>query len=419
MIRQLSDIKYYVTPQMFGAIGDGVQDDTTALQNAINYCIENNFKLISSGNYIYYISTSLDVGNCNIDFNGGTITTANNINLFTINTTEYYGLIQNVMFDCANANSGVMVIEGRKKTFKNLIFKNISMYGFYYNNGYEILLSDSHFRGNGTNTSMGIYCNSSDSKFENIILIDCFKGIINKGSNIFDYIHAWISTVSLVNNSIMFDLMNNTAYLNNCISDTYFITFNCNGGSAISNLSKVLFNQEKYSESLSRPYVFYFTSDSNNSIRNSLVNSSISGVRATQQIIFSNLSNVKTKTNNNNLVWVSGYPSGITFEQTTSSGAIVEIKTNKTTVKNGFVNISLVFSINTAISSTFTFSTLDVSYRPVIPYNGICGVGTTEWTINNVGYVYILDKVTGSVHNDGSIKWVKINITYPITNENY
>ena len=42
----------YVTPQMFGAIGDGMADDTTALQTAITYAEENTgFLYIPSGDY--------------------------------------------------------------------------------------------------------------------------------------------------------------------------------------------------------------------------------------------------------------------------------------------------------------------------------------------------------------------------------
>ena len=51
-------IKDYVTPQMFGAVGDGVADDTIALKSAFEYAAENNIRcFIPSG--IYNISPTL------------------------------------------------------------------------------------------------------------------------------------------------------------------------------------------------------------------------------------------------------------------------------------------------------------------------------------------------------------------------
>lgn len=47
----------YVTPEMFGAAGDGVTDDTTAIRNALKYSINNGLKLIISR--VYYITASL------------------------------------------------------------------------------------------------------------------------------------------------------------------------------------------------------------------------------------------------------------------------------------------------------------------------------------------------------------------------
>ena len=66
---KLYTIKDYVTPQMFGAKGDGVTDDTEAIRNAVSYCILNSKKLFFPyGTYV--ISDTLDMRYIDIDSMG-------------------------------------------------------------------------------------------------------------------------------------------------------------------------------------------------------------------------------------------------------------------------------------------------------------------------------------------------------------
>ena len=52
--------KDYVTPQMYGAVGDGVADDTQAILDAVSYCGENGFPLhIPAGTYC--VSVTIDI----------------------------------------------------------------------------------------------------------------------------------------------------------------------------------------------------------------------------------------------------------------------------------------------------------------------------------------------------------------------
>jgi hypothetical protein len=50
----------FITPETFGAVGDGIADDREAIQNAINFASENNLKL-QLLNKTYYISDALSI----------------------------------------------------------------------------------------------------------------------------------------------------------------------------------------------------------------------------------------------------------------------------------------------------------------------------------------------------------------------
>lgn len=64
--------KALVTPEMFGAVGDGVTDDTAAIQKTLTYCENNGQTAVFSKGKTYLVSSSISF-ECSIDFNGATI----------------------------------------------------------------------------------------------------------------------------------------------------------------------------------------------------------------------------------------------------------------------------------------------------------------------------------------------------------
>lgn len=407
----------------FGTYGDGMQDDTEAIQRAITFAKSKNFKLTSAPDKTYLISETLSIDTLDVDFNNSTLDTNNAIDLIEINTTDYYGTIENITLDCRKAERGIYIVKGQKKTIRNVIIKNISNVGIYYQGGYEVYIDNCHLQGDGTHQCTGIYMNGSDSKVSNVILIDCHTAIYNHGLNFYDYIHAWILTPALCAGSKMFDLNSNVAYVDQSYSDTYYITFNMDGGRVICTQLKTFFNQNIYKDTEPLPYLFFSTDrdTANNQHRSSITESDISGARSSQQIYFSNIENYGVKVNNNNNVWVSRYQGGIVFEQEANSTAITEITQNVTTVKNGFCHINLVFKIDTAVSKTFNFTNIPQEFRPSKAVNACCTYGSSEFSTAGVGYLYIGDHVQGNINlvTDNQVKFVKINIIYPIKNENY
>lgn len=405
----------------WGAKGDGIQDDTLQILNAINYASQNNLPIVCCPGKTFLISETLPFNNLNVNLNNSTIKTNNNIDLITINTTEYYGIIENAILDCSNSNSGIMVTVGRKKTFNNIIFNNINNYGFYFASGFEILLKDSHFNGNGTSSCTGIYCGSSDSKFENIILIDCTTAIVNRGMNFFEYVHAWIYRTNgvgaIVPNTICFSLDNNQAFFNQCYADSYDIAFNINGGSAFIEEAEVLYGAEaNFPEA---PYVFFYTDETADTLPNIVIqNSNIVGPGATKKVIFSNYQN-KIKALNNRIFAITDYTTGIKSYTPTVNKEGVTITDEGCLEENGIMYIYILLTFNTEITRNATLSTIPTEKRPPRPIYSGCDVANSQYGAPVArGYLFsygdiqitIPQTVTGTAY-------CRVMYSYPIDTE--
>lgn len=404
-----------LNPIQFGCYGDGLHDDVINLQKCISFCENKKLKLTSPGNKIYKISSTLNIDTLLCNFNNAEIKTDNNINLITINSTNYYGQLEQIKLNCANTNSGIYIQNGRKKTFKDLIFLNIKKYGFYYNAGYEILLSDSHMEGNGTIGTVGIYANSSDSKFENIILIDCHTGIYNKGLNFFNYIHGWIRTNNIVQTSIFADLKSNRCYFSQCYSDTYGITFNCDGGLFSAEQLEIFFNDSIWTENLPSPYAVYFPNSNNRAISNRIINSRLNGVRANQRLSLSNEDISLIQLNNNMKTWVSNYV-GIKGSLTGLSNNITEVYTNELNWDNGIVTLDFIAKVTVNPNDTRNISTaiLPEYFQPEVNVNSNCLNCADRWQLGQNSYLFISTNVTATLNyiEGATSRIIKIHAVY-------
>ena len=119
-----------VTPQMFGAVGDGITDDTQAFQDAIDYATTNKLSVYLISNYAV---TSLTVGQCVIcGTNGHTqiIGLDNSAYVFTL--TNNGAILREFSI---NANYGVQFGTWDNRTLSN-VCERINVYncivGFYH-----------------------------------------------------------------------------------------------------------------------------------------------------------------------------------------------------------------------------------------------------------------------------------------------
>ena len=145
---------YYVTPEQFGAVGDGVTDDTEAVANAI----ESGSPIICTGKYLltYEIVTS-----SNIDITGGTFI-CNGGKIYTHDND--YIAVNGCTVDCTDGGGIYGSTYGfiHAKNIKRIQFRNITVSNlpYLYKNDFTATNDDTMFI-------------SNMMTFENIFATDC------------------------------------------------------------------------------------------------------------------------------------------------------------------------------------------------------------------------------------------------------
>lgn len=225
----------YITPQMFGAKGDGISDDTDNIKATITYARDKKSVIVfPAGNY--GISEPLDV---NFDIkiigeNAFIIPLKDMTHFMGINTTEKTnsGYIFGLGFsagDTFSVTTGIKISYVANFRLHGLKIFNTTV-GIDYIKGYELFVDSCLIRTSiPSEDSIGMDIKTSDSHFSNIIIINYHVGIYDEyGGNFYDKIHAWIANTAIVKNSIYFRA-NGSAYISQCFNDTYETAIYING----------------------------------------------------------------------------------------------------------------------------------------------------------------------------------------------
>lgn len=216
----------YVTPEMFGAVGDGATDDSTAFQTALN----TNKQVFLDKSKTYKLENTIYIHGEN-RLNGLGSKIVSNVTPAIV-MTNYTGTqdhnakpmyLENLNIQGNDMNTLIKIEDGLKANISNVNLYNFKL-GIYYFSGYEILASNIRMVGNVAE-AVGIQCDSSDGVFNDITMRDVQKAyIINGFHNTFNNLHSWILTPALFANSVMIE--SNTAgggvtIYNNVYADTY------------------------------------------------------------------------------------------------------------------------------------------------------------------------------------------------------
>lgn len=222
-------INHDVSVNLFGAIGDGIANDSGAIQNAINFCALNNKTLTFINGKTYLVDTlnitndiNIEGNNCTLKSNGENVINIENTNL----SSKYLKNIKIV--DVPTNKIGIYCNPARRYVLDGISMSNISGTGIKvatYGGG--ILVNDYKIDGNPQSTNcVGLDVRgTSDGVYQNIIMTDVYTGLITNRSNIFNNIHPWIATASLFNGSKAFVVEGGQSLFNECYPDTYHYNF--------------------------------------------------------------------------------------------------------------------------------------------------------------------------------------------------
>ena len=239
----LNNIKTYITPEMFGAKGDGIADDTASIQTAITYAINNKKVLKFKGKYT--ITSQIIVNDAiEIDLNGSEIIANYRIpNVFYFkkeNGSITGAKIRNGVINCNDvADNGINIYRATGGFYCDdiRIIKPLKC-GVVAGtenkeSSYEIMINrltiDRESGSKYPSGSYGVYLdNVTDSRITDTIIVGVENGVYaNGGGNEFIAVHVW----NRPSNGFMkigFDVYSDIRLIS-CYADSSEVAFNIRG----------------------------------------------------------------------------------------------------------------------------------------------------------------------------------------------
>lgn len=257
-----------ITPETFGCVGDGITDDTEALQKAFDFCLANNRQLIAHKGKTYAVSKTIMAHTTNdiqIDFGGAVIKAIKPmehiIDLDNYDIPDRIGhssVVNNLVLDCDSMSGGVYCPRAAKTSFSFLMVRNCSLKAFRVVKGYEVFVTNSHIHCTTGPESYGIYMDTGDCHFDNIVIINAHTAIFQLTSiNFYDKIHSWLS--KNVEGSVFVHLVDGLAHFEQSYCDTAEKGYVIDGPSVLRLIGCYYYNNPRCYDSPNPPVIFHFT----------------------------------------------------------------------------------------------------------------------------------------------------------------
>ena len=263
-----------VNPIQFGAYGDGVHDDLTALENCRDYCTTNAILMTSPKGCVYGVSDGFTLtAHLCLDFKNATIKAITDMSyVVRLHKTITFKVdpvnsdyTQNLVIDCDNrANYGLYEdIIGWSLLVENIKIVNPKQIGIYIDVG-QIRLHNVKVEQMEDVNCTGLKVNSTDSEYRNIVTRDCTTGIeCNGGSNGFYECHPVMFNRNMLSGSKGF-IINANAVFVHPIADTFEYGFYVTNNYGFTLINpQVVINSSFYNDDTmsNNPYFVYFTQD--------------------------------------------------------------------------------------------------------------------------------------------------------------
>lgn len=240
----------FVTPEMFGAVGDGVTDDTLALRSAVN-----SGRSVVGNRAKTYRCENLTVGDCHME----------DLNLVAVEACDYVlklttrkSIVRNIRIDGNNVTKvGISCkVSGNYDDLAEV--SNFTIYNCTEHGVYNADLRCFFRHGFIGECNVGIYNSTPDVKFNDIVVRNAAIAVDGSYYNVtFERIHYW-NMLDYADGSIMFrtsEWNGQSAFFLDCCADTVTYVFDCNNTSVylvMNNLSWII-NTDHYTSEMTPP----------------------------------------------------------------------------------------------------------------------------------------------------------------------
>lgn len=224
----------YLTPEMFGAKGDGVTDDTAALQAAFDAATTSKKTLYSFG-VTYYVTKTIHITSpmrcefgysfikCPLDMQDAVIDYVGK---------GYPSSFNAICFNGNNTSATMIRVTNSQNTFITNVYSIQCKNFIDVVSGYEVTLSKALlFNIDGTIGNVAIKQQSWDCHFSEIYAVNYLTTFdMIGGNNRISYCHCWNTSSESWNNTRFAHIKESYNIFSACTSDTFDISFDVEQG---------------------------------------------------------------------------------------------------------------------------------------------------------------------------------------------